>query len=406
MCNARNHPPGCNCGWGQGWQSGGYGSSGGRSSFSWAELNSSRETSSSSYSSAPASVISKSYKNTNVLSGSWVEPNSTCPVCGQGVYFYQSEHGGRIYFDELGPPWPKHVCTDNVEDGKKAYSGENRWDRQGWQSLQNFNVTITERDEGYLVRVQGEDESQKKRYFVCQIANNVEFDVFRFLPGKSVTTLSILARNKIGEFLVCEGDACLGGVYYLKIKESNGIIYAKEKSFGDHECSKFFRDWRSQESWVPVLNVGINSISGTLYELDGYEGLDKISFRIRLDCLYSVKYARFRKIDASSAVVSLLVENPEDKENYIVVEGVGSVGKSFPPGKKLVVKEVISKKQEKIIPIKNSSVVVDEKSQPDLLSEIRALDLEINDLLSKVSNLNREKTKLLEKFVGQEPLLD
>lgn len=26
MCNAHNHPPGCNCGWGQGWYSGSYGS--------------------------------------------------------------------------------------------------------------------------------------------------------------------------------------------------------------------------------------------------------------------------------------------------------------------------------------------------------------------------------------------
>lgn len=23
-----------------------------------------------------------------------------------------SEYGGRVYFDELGPPWPKHPCTD------------------------------------------------------------------------------------------------------------------------------------------------------------------------------------------------------------------------------------------------------------------------------------------------------
>jgi hypothetical protein len=28
------------------------------------------------------------------------------------VYFYQSPYGGRVFFDELGPPWPKHPCTD------------------------------------------------------------------------------------------------------------------------------------------------------------------------------------------------------------------------------------------------------------------------------------------------------
>jgi hypothetical protein len=44
---------------------------------------------------------------------SYVNPNARCPVCGAQVYFYQSPYGGRVFFDELGPPWPKHPCTDN-----------------------------------------------------------------------------------------------------------------------------------------------------------------------------------------------------------------------------------------------------------------------------------------------------
>ncbi len=44
---------------------------------------------------------------------SYVNPNATCPVCGAAVYFYQSPYGGRVFFDELGPPWPKHPCTDS-----------------------------------------------------------------------------------------------------------------------------------------------------------------------------------------------------------------------------------------------------------------------------------------------------
>jgi len=44
---------------------------------------------------------------------SYVNPNAHCPVCGAEVFFYQSPYGGRVFFDELGPPWPKHPCTDN-----------------------------------------------------------------------------------------------------------------------------------------------------------------------------------------------------------------------------------------------------------------------------------------------------
>jgi hypothetical protein len=42
-----------------------------------------------------------------------VNPNAYCPVCGVKVYFYQSPFGGRVYFDNVGWPWPKHPCTDN-----------------------------------------------------------------------------------------------------------------------------------------------------------------------------------------------------------------------------------------------------------------------------------------------------
>lgn len=28
------------------------------------------------------------------------------------MYFYKNEAGSRVYFDEIGPPWPKHPCID------------------------------------------------------------------------------------------------------------------------------------------------------------------------------------------------------------------------------------------------------------------------------------------------------
>jgi hypothetical protein len=46
---------------------------------------------------------------------SYVTPNATCPVCGETVFFYQAPSGGRVFFDDLGWPWPKHPCTDNQQ---------------------------------------------------------------------------------------------------------------------------------------------------------------------------------------------------------------------------------------------------------------------------------------------------
>lgn len=100
MCNAWNHPPGCRCGWG------GDGHLG-------------RRTTGNSYGSWSAYDLLREYGghagHERVYTDSYVNPNAHCPVCGAPVFFYQSPYGGRVYFDELGWPWPKHPCTDNSQ---------------------------------------------------------------------------------------------------------------------------------------------------------------------------------------------------------------------------------------------------------------------------------------------------
>lgn len=85
-CNAWNHSAGCDCGWG-----GATGGGGGMRIFDGAMWTASRKAEYHSY----------------------VNPNAFCPVCNQRVFFYQSPYGGRVFFDSLGPPWPKHWCTDS-----------------------------------------------------------------------------------------------------------------------------------------------------------------------------------------------------------------------------------------------------------------------------------------------------
>jgi hypothetical protein len=57
---------------------------------------------------------------------SYVNANANCPVCGAAVYFYQSPYGGRVFFDDLGPPWPKHPCTDNSLTRQYIHDAERR----------------------------------------------------------------------------------------------------------------------------------------------------------------------------------------------------------------------------------------------------------------------------------------
>jgi hypothetical protein len=96
MCNAWNHSPGCTCGWG------GIGHMGRRGPGGYTQISGNANV----YWSVPP--IRATYE-------SYVTPNASCPVCGASVFFYQSPYGGRVFFDELGPPWPKHPCTDNTQ---------------------------------------------------------------------------------------------------------------------------------------------------------------------------------------------------------------------------------------------------------------------------------------------------
>lgn len=54
----------------------------------------------------------------------YTNPNARCPVCQADVFFYQSPDGGRVFFDELGPPWPRHPCTDAQGVGTPTRTSE------------------------------------------------------------------------------------------------------------------------------------------------------------------------------------------------------------------------------------------------------------------------------------------
>jgi hypothetical protein len=75
---------------------------------------------------------------------SFVNPNAICPVCGARVFYYQAPSGGRVFFDELGPPWSKHPCTTSAKaktrkllrkPAVRINSREPQWLSSGWAPI-------------------------------------------------------------------------------------------------------------------------------------------------------------------------------------------------------------------------------------------------------------------------------
>lgn len=84
-----------------------------------------------------------------------VRPNADCPVCGRPVFFYQNSFGSRVFFDELGPPWPKHPCTMHAPADKAAATvitvsadrlrSQEQFDAIERWSADNLDTAFTER---------------------------------------------------------------------------------------------------------------------------------------------------------------------------------------------------------------------------------------------------------------------
>lgn len=149
MCNAWNHQPGCRCGWG------GEGYKGKSTGNSFGVILG------GGFPDVPP--IDKSYE-------SYTIPNASCPVCGDFVFFYQSPDGGRVFFDELGPPWPKHPCTDSksrpnriadisvLSNPRDGYS----WQKEGWDP---YFINVVTRVDQNIIKLSGEFEGAGKVVF-------------------------------------------------------------------------------------------------------------------------------------------------------------------------------------------------------------------------------------------------
>lgn len=103
-----NHHPWCVCGWCQrnGW-----------GAFSTSEAQRCYDTHSARF------LLQRASADRGHMA-CFVQPNATCPVCRASVFYYQNRFGSRVFFDELGPPWPKHHCTSKPFAAQALRAGD------------------------------------------------------------------------------------------------------------------------------------------------------------------------------------------------------------------------------------------------------------------------------------------
>lgn len=96
---------------------------------------------------------------------------TNCPVCGAEVFFVVCPNGGRVFFNELGWPWPKHECTDSSRrpttpstSRQAPTTGRYRWQLQGWTPVRIEKVF--QEDFWYVLRCRQLPDEQLLRALV------------------------------------------------------------------------------------------------------------------------------------------------------------------------------------------------------------------------------------------------
>lgn len=146
-CNGYNHHPSCNCGWGGVWYGGSSSNDGWLFNKPWTTRKLGRQPS-----------------TFDLLAANYTKPNVSCPVCGETVFYFRSRYGGRVYFDSLGPPWPKHPCTSS--DGIPRRVSIIPWQEDEWRALSKVHIElISENKRTYSIR--GESNGNINVFYCC-----------------------------------------------------------------------------------------------------------------------------------------------------------------------------------------------------------------------------------------------
>lgn len=192
MCNAWNHWPGCDCGFGgQGHSAGGF-AGGPRVRYL-------RETRLGFGSTGGRFGSSSMTDLAAELGHSLVFP-VLCKYCGAPVYLFAAPDGGFAVFDHLGPPWPKHWCRQLSQtrtiDCSFPEPGSTRYTLPVPDSAQFRLRPNGSRLSGIVVAVASRDHPRRKDPLWA-------IDVF---DGKSLYRVQVGVQFSLGSYIRGEVD--------------------------------------------------------------------------------------------------------------------------------------------------------------------------------------------------------
>lgn len=151
---------------------------------------------------------------------SYINPNAKCPVCGASVFFFQSEDGGKVFFDNAGWPWPKHPCTDQTAPQRSAHV---------FSCSEESSIADTEWTKNFLFFKLKYIKFGKKRIrLVLKQVNDGFIDYFRYFFVDNERTYTF-SKDKLEKAGIREKD----------FLDAPGFLVEKSDIFLDREVVQF-----------------------------------------------------------------------------------------------------------------------------------------------------------------------
>ncbi|MDR2238185.1 MAG: hypothetical protein LBE92_18835 [Chryseobacterium sp.] len=281
MCTAHNHSKYCGCGFGEGTNN----------------FNKYQQ------------YLAKTNYADNVLeifpvkSFSFTVPNAKCPVCSENVFFYQNYHGSRVYFDQLGPPWPKHPCTDNT-----TYSYNKKFNNINIYSKKLNFIPQENTDQHQVIEFSNDwrrlDMSElqhlydyvykfkEKEFLITSFKALQIFDDFHFIKEIDKNTIFISSYDvyldRITELELKSRELCLntGFDYHFKAVE-NDIFYVK---IADDRLFKTTVETVNRKYEVFEMRINqFNEDTKRKILFNGGRGIGKIKVNLKNRKLYQIE---------------------------------------------------------------------------------------------------------------------
>ena len=166
MCNARNHPPGCRCGFG----------GGGNQDYARYFL-----------SSKP--LESEVFRKPQLASAQKARTSpANCPWCGAGVFYHTNGNGDSVYFDGLGKPWEIHACFNEY-----------------WQQEKERRKLLGSLPESQHFLSSTVDESEKDKRLLLGAIQNIHSSLTEEAIAKQIGLSKRDLRKHYGDFYKPKG---------------------------------------------------------------------------------------------------------------------------------------------------------------------------------------------------------